>query len=121
MIKKIVMALIFIPIVGGLIYFASNMERLEFESVCERNHSRYTKHCEDVGKNAYSQKSVVTLNEKNYGKILGVAWRKKDSVISPRNQKKKRRSEKNAYYYIIGDPKIPSSQFLRAVSETDAR
>lgn len=121
MIKKIIILILLAPAVVGIAYYTLTADRLQFESICDRNHDRYTKLCKNVGKNAHSKASVVNLNDKNYGKIIGVAWRRKGSIISSKRQKKKRRSEKNAYYYIIGDIKDRNSQFLRAATETDPR
>ena len=118
---KILIAILLIPAVGGIYYYSSTIDQYQFESICGRDHDRYTRLCDNVGKFAHSKASLANLNDKNYGKIIGVAWRKKGSIISSRRQTKKRRSEKNAYYYIIGNPKDASSQFLRAATETDPK
>lgn len=121
MIKAIIAAIVIIPLLGVLGYFMLNMDQQTFQSVCQKDNKRYTDLCTNVGKFAYSKQSVININEKNYGKILGVAWRKKGSIISSPNQTAKRYSENNAYYYIVGDSKNAASQFLRAVNETDPR
>lgn len=121
MFKKIFAAIIVFGIIGVVTYYTLNMDQVQFESVCDKDNKRYTKYCENVGKFAWNQKSVLEINEKNYGPIIGVAWRKKGSIISSRIHKKKRVSEKNAYYYIIGNPKDPETQFLRVVDETSPR
>ncbi|PIR37502.1 MAG: hypothetical protein COV35_10465 [Alphaproteobacteria bacterium CG11_big_fil_rev_8_21_14_0_20_39_49] len=120
---KIFLAVIFtVGLLGGGAYVVSNADQMQFESVCKKDNKRYTsKYCSNVGKYAWTQQSVLNINEKNYGKIIGVAWRKKDSVISSRNQKEKRRSEKNAYYYIVGYNKDAGSQFLMLAEQIDAR
>ena len=120
MIKKILLALILIPAIGGIGYYIATVEYLDFESVCGRDHKRYTKLCKNVEKRAYSKKSVINITSKDYGLILGVAWRKKGSIISSKIQKKKRYSEGNAYYYILGSDKKGANQFLRLATETDA-
>jgi hypothetical protein len=112
---------VFLPLAGVVIYYIMNADTLDFESVCEKGNSRYTSLCENVGKHAVSQLSIINLNDKDYGVIVGVSWRKKGNTISSSNQKTKRVSEKNAYYYIIEPNKDKKAQFLRAVSETDAR
>ena len=122
MVKKIIIALVILPVIGVIGYYAANVERMDFESICKKGHKRYTKLCKNVGKNAYSKQSLVNINNINYGIILGVAWRKKGSIISSSFQKKKRRSESNSYYYIIA-PKNEKNegQFLRLASEVDPR
>lgn len=120
---KILIAIIIIvgTLVGGG-YLLLNADQMQFKTVCEEDHKRYTKKlCKNVGKEAWTQSSVLEINEKKYGTIIGVAWRKKGSIISSRNQKKKRRSEKNTYYYIIGDIKDYQSQFLMVVDQVDPR
>ncbi len=119
-IKQIIAAMIFLPLVGWLGYMASQIQTLDFESICDKRSKRYTKLCKNVGKRALSQASVLQINNKDYGVIMGVAWRKKGSIISSRNQKKKRYSEKNSYYYIIGDDK-GNGQFIRIITEIDPK
>lgn len=124
--KILISGIVVLGIAGGMGYFVMKADVMDFESVCDKRSKRYTKKfCKNVDKQAYSKKSVVNLNEKNYGYIRGVAWRKKGSIISSRNQKTKRYSEGNAFYYIVGPKKGTSSkrnqQFLRLTSETDAR
>ena len=119
---KIFLAVLIVGgLLGGGVYIVGTADQMQFESVCQKGNKRYTKLCVNVGKYAWTQKSVLNINEKNYGKIIGVAWRKKDSIISSRNQTKKRRSEKNAYYYIIGDSKKSGSQFLMMAEQIDPR
>jgi hypothetical protein len=121
MIKKIVAAVVLLTLLGTIGYFVINATTMDFESVCNKTNKKYTDLCENVGKRAVSQQSIINVNDKDYGEIVGVAWRKKGSVISSPNQKQKRVSEKNAYYYIIASQKKGDSQILRAVSETDTR
>jgi len=120
---KIIISLVVLGgVIGGIGYLAINMDQKAFESVCDKNNKRYTEtYCQFVGYDAWSKQSVLNLNDTNYGQILGVAWRRKGSIISSRNQSQKRYSEGNSYYYIIGNPKDASSQFLRIVTETDPR
>lgn len=118
---KIFAGLITLAIIGGASYYAMNIQQWDFENVCIKGNKNYTNLCENVGMEAWSVPSVLEVNEKNYGTILGVAWRKHGSIISSRNQKEKRYSEKTAHYYIIGTPKESGGQFLRLTSETDVR
>ena len=120
-VKIFIAVLIIGGLLGGGFYMLGNADQMQFKSVCDKGHKRYTKLCKNVGKYAWTQQSVLNINEKNYGKIIGVAWRKKDSVISSRNQKEKRRSEKNAYYYIVGNIKDSQSQFLMMAEQIDPR
>jgi broad specificity polyphosphatase/5'/3'-nucleotidase SurE len=120
-VKIFIAMIMLISVVAGAAYFVLNSDQMQFESVCKKGNKRNTKLCNDVGKNAWTKKSVLQINENNYGKIIGVAWRKKDSIISSRNQKTKRKSEGNSYYYIVGDKKDADSQFLMLTSEIDPR
>jgi hypothetical protein len=121
MVKKIISLLILLPLLAGIGYFVMTAQTMDFESVCDKENKKYTDLCDNIGKRAVSQQSVININDKDYGKILGVAWRTKGSTISSAGQKNKRYSEKNAYYYIIGSDKKGEPQFLRAVGETDTR
>ena len=118
---KIIITLAIIGPAGYYLYmYISNRDTLDFETVCEKGHKKYTKLCRNVGKDAWSKPSVANLNEKNFGKILGVAWRRKNSIISAKGQRS-RRSESNSYYYIIGTLGKDGAQFLRVESEIDPR
>jgi hypothetical protein len=119
--KTTLAIVVMISLLGGIGYFVMHATTMDFESVCDKTNNKYTDLCDNVGKRAISQYSIINITDKDYGKIIGVAWRTKGSVISSPNQKKKRISEKNAYYYIIGSDKKGEPQFLRAVSETDTR
>jgi len=121
-VKIFIAVIVLIGAAGGAGYVVLTADQMQFKSVCEANHKRYTKkYCKNIGKEGWTQKSVIQVNEKKYGTIIGVAWRKKGSVISSRSQKNKRKSEKNAYYYIIGDIKDSKSQFLMMADQIDAR
>lgn len=119
--KMFIAAITLISLAVGAGYFVLTADQMQFESVCKKGHKRYTKFCTNVGKYAWTKKSVLQINENNYGKIIGVAWRKKDSIISSKKQKTKRKSEGNSYYYIVGDKKDADSQFLMLTSEIDPR
>jgi hypothetical protein len=120
-VKILVSVIIVVAASYGGWYMFEHADQLQFKSVCEDRHKRYTKLCNNVGKYAWTQESVLKINEKNYGKIIGVAWRKKGGVISSRSQKNKRRSESNSYYYIVGNPKDINTQFLMLASQIDPR
>lgn len=119
MIKIIIAIIVIVPLAGGVVYYAMNKKTMDFESVCDPQNKKYTKRCENIGKRAYSIQTVAKINEKDFGPIIGVAWRRKGSIISSRGMER-RYSEKNSYYYIIGSDKN-NYQFLRMVDETDAR
>jgi hypothetical protein len=123
MIKKIIAIMFIIPLIGAIGYFLMNARTMDFESICDdKTNKKYNENlCANVGKRAVSQQSVINVNDKDYGVIIGVAWRTKGSIINSSNQKQKRVSEKNAYYYIISSGDKGEGQFLRAVSETDTR
>lgn len=118
--KWILGIIILIPIIGVTAYYAMNVQTMEFETICKKDNPRYTDLCENVGKRAFSKKSLSALNNEDYGQIIGVAWRKKDSIISSTREKRKRRAESNSYYYILKSDE-GNIQFLRLVDETDAK
>lgn len=115
--KIVIAALIVIPLVGGMGYYVMNSKPLPFESVCKKGHDQYTDLCDNVGKRAWSLPNMISINDKDYGPILGVAWRKKGSIISSRGRDR-RYSERNAYYYIIGSDKSDYT-YLRLASEIE--
>lgn len=117
-IKIVVSLVIVIPAVGGIGYYAINAENIPFESVCEKGHKKYTNLCENVGKRAKSIKNMTAINNADYGKIVGVAWRQRGSIISSSGQDQ-RYSASNSYYYIISGDKR-GYYFLRIVSEIAA-
>ena len=114
MIKKIIFGFLGLIAVAGIGYYMMNREVLKFESVCVPNNSKFNEElCSHVGKRAYSLSRMSSLNERDFGKIVGVAWRTKGTQISASGQKK-RVSPKNGYYYIIQQNKSDYS-FLRFV------
>jgi hypothetical protein len=87
--------------------------------------SQMNDYCKDVGKNAYNAQGTAFLKKVDLGKITGVAWRPKGSVIgvsptipSAGIPEKVRTSPRNAFYYIIDDGGKP---FLRQCREINAR
>lgn len=117
--KIIVLLVILTPAIVGAIYWIMNSQPLPYISVCKKGNSRYTHLCNNIGKRAYNTYGLGRINQKDYGPILGVAWRKKGSIISPPGHQK-RYSERNSYYYIIGSDNSDYS-FLRLVNEIDPR
>ena len=102
-----------------------------WQNVCPATDVSY---CKDVGKYAYNNSTNSPfLRGVKLGKIIGVIWRPKGSVIGiseaiPKANipKEIRTSPRDAYYYIIDDgiiddkgKKIPS--FLRQCREIDAK
>lgn len=120
-IAKIAAAVIIIvPAIGYMTYYTMNAENIPFETVCVDGNSKFNEDlCANVGKRAHSIKNMLGINDTDYGKIVGVAWRQRGSIISSQGQEM-RYSASNSYYYIIsGDKK--GYYFLRIVSETEAR
>lgn len=115
--KKIIIAAVALPIAGVVIYFSLNVKTMTFESVCnDKTNDKYDETlCSNVGKRAHNLYSMDALNDKDYGPIIGVAWRKKGSIISSPGRAK-RYSENNSYYYIIGSD-TSNYQFLRTIDE----
>ncbi len=120
MIKKILIAVVVLIAVAVGGYFVVTNKTIAFKSVCDAANPKFNgEYCAHVGKRAYTLKNMSAVNEKDFGKIIGVAWRSKGSTVSAPGQQK-RTSPRNSYYYIIqqdgGD-----YVFLRLVSETDPR
>jgi len=113
------MVIIFGSLAGGAGYYLMNRTTMPYESVCQKGHKNYSKKCDNVGKRAYSVTNMRYVSPRDYGEILGVAWRRKDSVISPPGHAK-RYSEKNAHYYILGESKEADYMYLRRVDEAQA-
>lgn len=120
MVKKIIFGLLGLLAVAGVGYYMMNREVLKFETVCVANNTKFNEElCGHVGKRAYSLSRMSSLNDRDFGKIVGVAWRTKGTQISAAGQKK-RVSPKNGYYYIIQQDGSDYS-FLRLVEETEPR
>ena len=92
---------------------------IPFESVCTQGHEKYTNLCQNIGKRAYATKRMSALNNRDYGKIVGVSWRERGGRISPPGQEI-RHSDSNSYYYIISSGS-DGYYFLRITSEIDPR
>ena len=84
-------------------------------------------YCKDVGKDAYNNTTnPPLLRGIKVGKIVGVSWRPKGSVIGISEAIQKagipeeiRTSPRDAYYYIIDDGS--GKPFLRQCREIDAK
>jgi len=101
-----------------------NAGKLKFEDICS---SRNVEYCRNVGKNAYNNsKNPKLLRNIKLGKIVGVTWKKRGSVILiedaiPKYNIAEERyfAPKDAYYYIIDYG--GGEYFLREVDEIYAR
>jgi len=74
-------------------------------------------YCANVGKDAYNAHGTRLMKNVKLGKVIGVCWRPKGSLIS----KDGRVSPRNAFYYIIDDGWGPEKAFLRQCREIKAR
>ena len=81
--------------------------------------------CNDIGKSAYNKTGGI--QDINLGKIVGVAWKEKGSVIGYSKAIPKlgipeeaRLSPRNAYYFIIDDG-TGAGPFLRQCVEINAK
>lgn len=96
----------------------------KWENICPKDDVTY---CKDVGKNAHNNSTnPPLLRGIKLGKIMGVCWRPKGSVISISEAipsagipESVRTSPRDAYYYIIDDGS--GKPFLRQCSEIDAK
>ena len=119
-VKLVAAAIVVIPVVGGIIYYSMNAVNIPFETVCVEGNEKYTDLCDNIGKRAHSIKNMIAINDTDYGKIVGVAWRVRDSRISGPGQEA-RYSASNSYYYIISSDNRKDYYFLRIVSEIEAK
>jgi hypothetical protein len=116
-IKLLIAAILAGGIIYGTIHYVNQTETLNFETIClEDNKYFHEELCSHVGKRAYSIPSVAALNQKDFGPIIGVTWRKVGNLISGSGMKS-RRSKQNTYYYIIGHDKNTNYQRLMLVNE----
>ncbi len=74
-----------------------------------------TSYCRDVGKSAYNSFGAQALRLVQLGKIVGVAWRPRGSIIGMSSDGQVRTSTRSAYYYIIDDG--GEQRFLRQARE----
>jgi len=95
-----------------------------WQNICPKDNVSY---CKNIGKNAHNNSTnPPVLRSIKLGKIIGVSWRPKGSVIgiseaipSAGIPESVRKSPRNAYYYIIDDGS--GKPFLRQCREIDAK
>ena len=75
-------------------------------------------YCANVGKVAYDNSSDLAFKGVRLGKIVGVTWREKGTIISI-SSTKIRNAPEDAYYYIIDNGW--EEPFLRLCKEIDAK
>jgi len=80
--------------------FFQNQQQSIFNSVCKKNHEKYTKLCLNINKQAYTN----TERKRLIGGIKNITWQETGSTISRPNHEI-RTSLKSEYYYIIGSSK----------------
>ena len=103
---------------------ASMAVQPKWTNICPKPEVPY---CKSVGKNAYNNSmNPPLLRGIKVGKIVGVTWRPKGSIIgvSPAIPaagipESVRKSPRNAYYYIIDDGS--GKPFVRQCREIDAK
>jgi hypothetical protein len=95
----------------------------EWTNICPDPSNYY---CKNVGKTAYDAEWPKRFGDVRLGKIIGVAWRPKGTVIGiskaipkARIPQEIRLSPRDAYYYIIDDGW--GEPFLRQCREVNAR
>ena len=74
-------------------------------------------YCSNIGKIAYNAYGTKIMKTLKLGKIIGVCWRIKGSLISTDG----RVSPRDAYYYIIDDGWGPEKAFIRQCREIKAK
>ena len=87
-----------------------------WETVCPDGSVTY---CKNVGKNAHNRSGPPKLKEQKLGKIIGVTWRAKGSLITTTCPTTT--SPRDAYYYIITDGIAGTIPVLRQCEEIDAK
>jgi hypothetical protein len=115
---------VLVPLVG----FATQPQ---WKNICPDQKISY---CKNVGKNAFNNATNPSLLRGiKLGKIIGVAWKPKGSVIGVSEAlpkagipKRIRKSPRDAYYYIIDDGMLDANgkklkPFLRQCREIDAK
>lgn len=105
---------------------------MDWENVCKGLDSLKVSYCNNVGKDAYNATGPAVLRDVKLGKIIGVCWRPKGSIIgySPAIPEADipaeiRRSPRDAYYYIIDDGTVDADgkmkPFIRQCREIQAK
>jgi hypothetical protein len=100
---------------------SAGMQQTRWQNVCPDESISY---CQDVGKEAYDATGPPVLRNTKLGKVIGVSWRPKGSIIgiSPAIPetgipKEIRTAPRDAYYYIVDDGWGPEKAFLRECRE----
>ena len=108
-------SVIVIPVIVGLT--VATQQETVWANVCPDPEVSY---CRDLGKDAYNATGSRVLRNVRLGKIIGVAWRPRGSVVSLPGFPV-RTSPRNAYYYIIDDGAGSAKAFLRQAREIAPR
>ena len=74
-------------------------------------------YCDNIGKSAYNAQGTRIMRSVKLGKIIGVAWRPKGSLVG---QNPTRTARRDAFYYIIDDGYGPQYSFIRMAREIRA-
>lgn len=106
------------------ISFASNATTPKWNNVCPKPDVPY---CKGINKNAHNNATnPPRIRDIKLGKIIGVTWRSKGSVIGVSAAipaagipESIRKSPRDAYYYIIDDGS--GKPFVRQCREIDAK
>jgi len=98
-----------------IFFFCFLSQAIAWENTCPNDTCK--EYCAMVGKDAYNAYGTKVMKSVKLGKIIGVCWRTKGSLIS----KDGRVSPRNAFYYIIDDGWGPEKAFLRQCREIKAR
>lgn len=104
--------------------FANIVAQSNWTNICPKPDVSY---CKGIGKNAHNNESnPPLLRDIKLGKIIGVTWRPRGSVIgvskaipSAGIPEIVRKSPRDAYYYIIDDGS--GKPFVRQCREIDAK
>ena len=113
---RIMLFLFTIIVLQGSLANVYAVDTSPWESVCPDGSVAY---CENVGRNAHNRNGPPELKELKLGKIIGVAWRAKGSLITTTCPTET--SPRDAYYYIIDDGIAETVPVLRQCEEVDAR
>lgn len=105
------------------ISFSVDAAKHKWTTICPDKDVTY---CSSVGKTAHNSTGNQFMRNIKLGKITGVSWRPKGSVIgfseaipSAKIPASVRKSPRNAHYYIIDDG--GGNPFLRQCREIDTR
>lgn len=111
-----VTAVIVIGLIGGFIYIYQDKLSDPSGNVCVNGNPFYTKHCQNVGRTAFTVTHDGQLI--NHGKITGVVWRPRGQEISSVGTKK-RYAPHSSYYYTF--QKTKNSDWMESVSSVRVR